>query len=244
MFRSLIATTGRVLQQLSHDHRTIALLWLVPTILLALLRYMYDKQLPMFDVVGPMLLVIFPFVTMFLVTSISTLRERTRGTLERLLTLPITKLSFILGYACAFCVMAMVQIGLISLVAFAGLGLNMEGTVWLIASVALLIALLGVALGLFTSAFARSEFQAVQFMPAFIFPQLLLCGLLVPREQMVDWLKGLSDILPLTYAVEAMKELSTHSQVTDVLYKDLWILGCWVCGALLLASLTLRRKIR
>lgn len=244
MFRSLIATTARVLEQLSHDHRTIALLWLVPTILLTLLRSMYDNQLAVFDSVGPMLLVIFPFVTMFLVTSISTLRERTRGTLERLLTLPMTKLSFILGYAFAFGVMATVQIGLISLVAFVWLGLNMEGAAVLVASVGLLIALLGVALGLCTSAFARSEFQAVQFMPAFIFPQLLLCGLLVPRQQMADWLQWLSDIFPLTYAVEAMKELSAHSQVTDVLNKDLWILGCWVVGALLLASLTLRRRTR
>ncbi len=242
MFRPMFATAWRVLQQLFHDHRTIALLWLMPTLLLVLLRYMYDNQPQVFDSVGPQLLVIFPFVTMFLVTSISTLRERTRGTLERLLTMPLSKLSFILGYALAFGVMATVQIGLISLVAFTWLGLDVAGPTWLVASAGLLIALLGVALGLFTSAFARSEFQAVQFMPAFIFPQLLLCGLLVARDSMAEWLRWLSDIFPLTYAVEAVKELIAHTDVTGTLQKDLLVLGCWVAGTLLLASLTLRRR--
>jgi len=242
MFRPMFATAWRVLQQLFHDRRTIALLWLMPTLLLVLLRYMYDNQLPVFNTVGSQLLVIFPFVTMFLVTSISTLRERTRGTLERLLTMPLSKLSFILGYALAFGVMATIQIGIISLVAFTWLGLDVAGPVWLVFGTGLLIAMLGVALGLFTSAFARSEFQAVQFMPAFIFPQLLLCGLLVARDSMADWLRWLSDVFPLTYAVEAVKELAAHVDATDTLHKDLLILGCWVAGALVLASLTLRRK--
>jgi ABC transporter DrrB family efflux protein len=242
MFRPLFATAWRVLQQLFHDPRTIALLWAMPTLLLVLLRYMYDNQPRVFDSVGPQLLVIFPFVTMFLVTSIATLRERTRGTLERLLTMPLSKLSFILGYALAFGVMATVQIGLISLVAFAWLGLDVAGSTWLVATTGLLIALLGVALGLFTSAFARSEFQAVQFMPAFIFPQFLLCGLLVARDSMAEWLRWLSDVFPLTYAVEGVKELVAHSDVTDVLQKDLFVLGCWAVGTLLLASLTLRRR--
>jgi len=235
-------TAWRVLLQLFHDPRTLGLLWLVPTLLLVLLRYMYDNQRPLFDVIGPQLLVIFPFVTMFLVTSVTTLRERTRGTLERLLTTPMTKLSFIVGYALAFGLMATIQIGLISLVAFAWLGLNMAGPAWLVACTALVVAVLGVGLGLFVSAFARTEFQAVQFMPAFIFPQFLLCGLLVARDNMADWLRWLSDIFPLTYAVEAVKELSAHSTITDTLQKDLLILGCWLVGALVVASLTLRRR--
>lgn len=242
MFKPLLATAGRVLQQLSHDRRTLALLWFMPTLLLILLRYIYDNQRPVFDSIGPMLLVIFPFVTMFLVASISTLRERTRGTLERLLTMPITKFSFILGYACAFGLLATVQIGVIGLVAFAWLGLHMVGSAWLVVGVALLIAILGVALGLLTSAFAKSEFQAVQFMPAFIFPQFLLCGLLVPRDSMAQILHWLSDVFPLTYAVEALRELSAHADMTATLNKDLYILGGWVIGALIVASLTLRRK--
>lgn len=242
--RAMFATTWRILQQLFRDHRTLALLWLVPTLLLVLLRYMYENQLKVFDSVGPLLLVIFPFVTMFLVTSITTLRERTRGTLERLMTLPISKPSLILGYALAFALLATIQIGLISLTAFGLLDLNMQGSPVLVAGVALLIAVLGVALGLLASAFARSEFQAVQFMPAFIFPQFLLCGLLVPRDTMAEWLQWASDVFPLTYAVEALRQLSVHADITDTLRNDLIVLSCWVFGALLFASLTLRRRTR
>lgn len=242
--RSLLATTGRILQQLSHDHRTIGLLLLVPTLLMTLLRYMYDNQPQLFDSIGPTLLVIFPLITMFLVTSIATLRERTGGTLERLLTLPMGKGSFMLGYALAFGIMAALQSAVIGLVAFGLLGLDVAGPVWLVTGVTLLIAVLGVALGLLASAFARSEFQAVQFMPAFILPQLLLCGLLVTRDNMVDWLRWVSDLLPMTYAVEAMKELSIHTGITETLNKDLLVLGGWVIGALLLASLTLRRRTK
>ena len=238
----VFATAWRVLEQLFHDHRTLALLWLVPSLLLVVLRDMYDNQPHVFDSVGPMLLVIFPFVTMFLVTSIATLRERAGGTLERLLTMPLPKASFILGYALAFALLATVQIGIISLIAFGWLGLDMQGALWLVASVGLLVAVLGVALGLLASAFARTEFQAVQFMPAFIFPQFLLCGLLVPRGDMADWLRIISDYFPLTYAVEALRELSAHADVTSTLSKDLLVLAVWVVGALLLASLTLRRK--
>lgn len=242
MFRTVLATARRVLQQLFHDHRTLALLWLVPSLLLVVLRYMYDGQLQVFDAVGPMLLVIFPFVTMFLVTSIATLRERTSGTLERLWTMPLTKAGFILGYALAFALLAVVQIGVLSLVAFGLLGLDIQGAPWLAAGVALLIAVLGVALGLLASAFARTEFQAVQFMPAFIFPQFLLCGLLVPHGSMATWLQWISDYLPLTYAIEGLRELSVHADVTPALSKDLLILGGWIIGSLFLASFTLRRK--
>lgn len=242
--RPLLATTGRILQQLSHDHRTIGLLLLVPTLLMTLLRYMYDGQPRLFDSIGPMLLVIFPLVTMFLVTSIATLRERTGGTLERLLTLPMSKASFMLGYALAFGIMAALQSAVIGVVSFGLLGLDVAGPAWLVTGVTLLIAVLGVALGLLASAFARSEFQAVQFMPAFVLPQLLLCGLLVARDSMADWLRWISDLLPMTYAIEAMKELSMHTRVTDTLNKDLLILSGWVIGALLLASLTLRRRTK
>lgn len=242
--RPLLATTGRILQQLSHDHRTIGLLLLVPTLLMTLLRYMYDGQSRLFDSIGPMLLVIFPLVTMFLVTSIATLRERTGGTLERLLTLPMSKASFMLGYALAFGIMAALQSAVIGVVSFGLLGLDVAGPAWLVTGVTLLIAVLGVALGLLASAFARSEFQAVQFMPAFVLPQLLLCGLLVARDSMADWLRWISDLLPMTYAIEAMKELSMHTRVTDTLNKDLLILSGWVIGALLLASLTLRRRTK
>src|SRR3954466_2642702 len=202
------ATTGRVLRQLRHDRRTIAMMLVLPSVLLGLL-YLLWKDLPtlpgqpgIFDRVGLTMLGIFPFVVMFLVTSIAMLRERTSGTLERLLTTPLGRMDLLLGYGLAFGLAATLQALITVGVAVTVYGLDVAGSLWLVGLIAVLDALLGVALGLLASAFARSEFQAVQFMPLIVLPQFLLCGLLVPREAMPDWLHAISNVLPLTYAVE------------------------------------------
>lgn len=165
-----LATAARVLRQLRHDPRSIALMLLVPVLMLTLLRYVFDGSARTFDSIGASLLGIFPLITMFLVTSIATLRERTSGTLERLLAMPLGKGDLIAGYALAFGAVAVVQSLLATGLALWVLGLDVVGSAWLLLLVALLDALLGTALGLFVSAFAASEFQAVQFMPAVIFP--------------------------------------------------------------------------
>lgn len=158
------ATAARVLRQLRHDPRTIALMILIPCVMLFLLRYVFDGSQRTFDNIGASLLGIFPLITMFLVTSIATLRERTSGTLERLLAMPLGKADLIAGYALAFGALAIVQSALATGLAVWALGLDVTGSAWLLLLVALLDALLGTALGLFVSAFASSEFQAVQFM--------------------------------------------------------------------------------
>ena len=178
------ATAVRVLQQLRRDPRTLALLLLVPPLLITLFRYVFDGQPQVFDRVGGPMVGLFPFITMFVVTSIAMLRERTTGTLERLMTLPLAKLDLLLGYGIAFGIMATVQACITSAVAFGLLGLDVQGQIWVVIVLAVLNAILGMALGLFASAFARTEFQAVQFMPAFVVPQILLCGLIVPRAEM------------------------------------------------------------
>src|SRR5947209_15424068 len=145
---------------------------------------------------------------MFLVTSVGMLRERTTGTLERLLTMPLAKADLLGGYALAFGTVALVQAGLASYLTIGLLGLKVAGPVGAVFLVALLDALLGMALGLFTSAFARTEFQAVQFLPAFVLPQLLLCGLFIAKDRMAAPLRWLSDVAPLTYAVEAANRVA------------------------------------
>lgn len=236
------ATAARVLRQLRHDPRTIALLLLVPCLMLVLLRYVYDGSPLIFDNIGASLLGIFPLITMFLVTSIATLRERTSGTLERLLAMPLGKADLIGGYALAFGALAIFQSALATGLALWVLGLDVIGSPWLLLLIALLDALLGTALGLFVSAFAASEFQAVQFMPAVIFPQLLLCGLLTPRANMQPILKGISDVLPMSYAVEGMNEVLRHTEVTTTFVRDVLIVaGCAVL-VLSLGAATLRRR--
>ncbi|HEX7745491.1 MAG TPA: ABC transporter permease [Micromonosporaceae bacterium] len=246
--RILAATTGRILRQLRHDRRTIALLVAVPTLLLTVLYFMYADQptppgLPsIFDRVALIMLGIFPFVIMFLVTSIAMLRERTSGTLERLLTTPLGKLDLLFGYGIAFGLAAAIQAAIAAGVAYWLFDLDTAGEKWLVIVIAVINAVLGVALGLFCSAFAQTEFQAVQFMPVVVIPQILLCGLFVPRGLMAGWLQAISDVLPLSYAVEALQEVGANSQPTGTMWRDLAIVAGAVVVALVLAAATLRRR--
>ncbi|WP_336054403.1 ABC transporter permease [Streptomyces sp. CA2R101] len=237
-----LATAARVLRQLRHDPRTIALMLVVPCVMIALLRYVFDARPETFDNIGASLLGIFPMITMFLVTSIATLRERTSGTLERLLALPLGKADLISGYALAFGLLAIVQSALATALSVGVLGLDITGSAWLLLLVAVLDALLGTALGLFVSAFAASEFQAVQFMPAVLMPQLLLCGLFTPRDTMQPALEKLSDLLPMSYAVDGMNQVLTHPDLTGDFLRDVLVVSGCALLVLALGAATLRRR--
>ena len=240
--RITFAVAGRVLTQVRRDHRTLAMLMVVPCLLISLLWWMFDElQGDMFDRFGPALLAMFPFIVMFLVTSVTTLRERSSGTLERLLTMPMGKLDFLLGYALAFGLLAAVQSALAVAVSVGLLGLEVNGPVWLLGLVAVVDAVLGTALGLLVSAFATTEFQAVQFMPAFVLPQILLCGLFVPREAMPGVLEAISDLLPLSYAVDAMQELVGRADEGEV-WRSVGVVAGFAVASLALGAATLRRR--
>jgi ABC-2 type transport system permease protein len=240
--RITLATAGRVLTQLRRDRRTAALLLVVPSVLMVLLRYVFDDAPLVFDRIGLPLLGVFPFVTMFLVTSVAMLRERTSGTLERLLTTPLHKLDLLLGYGIAFAVAAALQAAVATAVAYGLLGLDTQGPAARVVGIAIANAVLGMALGLFVSAFAQSEFQAVQFMPAVVLPQVLLCGLLAPRDDMVSWLRAASDVLPMTYAVDALTEIGANADVTGALVRDVVVVVAAAIGFLVLGAATLRRR--
>ena len=235
------ATALRVFAQLRRDPRTIALLMIVPVALVTLLKYMFIDSPGVFERIGVPLLGLFPFIAMFLITSITMLRERTTGTLERLMAMPIAKLDLLLGYGIAFATVAAIQATLVSLVAFGLLDLHTSGPRWLVVFLAVTNAVLGMALGLLLSAFARTEFQAVQFMPAFVFPQILLCGLIVPRDQMARALEIVSYVLPLTYAYDALRRVS--DDLLDArLALDVTIVLAATVAALALGAATLRRQ--
>jgi ABC-2 type transport system permease protein len=240
--RRTLATTRRVFRQLGHDHRTLGLVFVVPVLLLGLLAWIYSDKPMVFDSIGPALLVLFPFIMMFLITSITTLRERSSGTLERLLTMPVGKLDILLGYALAFGVLAVIQATLASLVAVHIYGLDVAGPQWFLILVALADALLGATLGLAASAFARTEFQAVQFMPAFVLPQALLCGLLVPLDKLPAVLEFIARALPLTYAIEAMNHVAREATLAAGAYWDVAVVLGFATAAVLLGAATLRRK--
>ena len=239
--RATLATAARVLGQLRRDPRTLALLFLVAPALLSLFKAIFADQPRTFDRVGAPMIGLFPLIMMFVITSIAMLRERTSGTLERLMSLPIGKLDVLLGYALAFALLAAVQGGITGAVGFGGLGIRAAGPPWAIVLLAIVNALLGMALGLFLSAFARTEFQAVQFLPAVLFPQILLGGLLIPRPSMPHALQVVSDALPFTYAYDALARI-TADDVGTWLWLDLAIVGGTIALALLLGATTLRRR--
>lgn len=236
-----LATSRRVLQQLSHDHRSVALIVVMPSLLLLLFKYVYDGNPMVFNRIGPQMLGIFPFIIMFLVISVTMVRERTSGTLERLLTTPLKRGELIVGYGLAFGFAALVQSLVSSAVSIWILDMNVI-TPWVVVLFAVVDAVLGTALGLLMSAFAVTEFQAVQFMPLIVVPQLLLCGLIAPRDSMADVLYWISNFMPLSYATDAFTRATFTTNMDLDMSIDLAILvGCCV-AAIALASLTLRRR--
>ncbi|MGA8209641.1 MAG: ABC transporter permease [Nocardioidaceae bacterium] len=248
--RITLAVAARVLRQLRRDHRTLAMLLVLPCLILSLLWWMFEGEAARgrgFDRLGPPLLALIPFTVMFLVTSVTTLRERSSGTLERLLAMPTGKGDFLGGYALAFAAVATVQSVLAVLLSTLVLGLTVSGPVWVLVVVAVADAVLGTALGLLVSAFARTEFQAVQFMPALVIPQILLCGLFLPRAAMPRTLEAVSDVLPLSYAVDAMAAVAaatagTLDGVDAAVWGDLLVVVAFAVGCLGLGAATLRRR--
>jgi ABC-2 type transport system permease protein len=239
--RATLATAERVLRQLRRDPRTLALVFGVPPLLLVLFKYVFEDSSPVFDRIGGPLVGLFPFISMFVVTSIAMLRERTSGTLERLMTMPVAKLDLLLGYGLAFAAVATVQAAISSAVAFGALGLDVAGSAAAVIGLAIANAVLGMALGLFVSAFATTEFQAVQFMPAFVLPQVLLCGLITPRDRMASVLTWISDALPLTYAYDALHR-ATLGDLGGRVAIDVSVVVGLTLLALGLGAGTLRRR--
>lgn len=235
-----LATARRVVNQLRHDRRTVALILVVPCVLMSLLAWMITAE--EFDAYGAPLLGIFPLIVMFLTTSVTTLRERESGTLERLLSMPIGKADFVLGYAIAFGGLAVLQAVVVAGLSVGALGLDVRAPTWTLIVIAVVDALLGTALGLFVSAFANTEFQAVQFMPAVILPQLLLCGIIVPRDELPDALRLVSDVLPMSYAVDATREVMTSTTPTPTFWWSVAVVAGFMLVGLGLGAATLRRR--
>ena len=240
--RITLAVAGRVLAQLRRDHRTVALMIVLPCLLITLMWWMFIDSPNTFDRVGGALLAVFPSIIMFVVTSVATLRERSGGTLSRLFTMPMAKLDFLLGYALAFALIAVVQAVVVVTISLYALDLDIRGDPWQLVVVAMLDGVLGAALGLFASAFASTEFQAVQMMPAVMIPQILLCGLLIPRDQLPDVLHAISNVLPLSYAVDAVQGVMADQGFGAGAGLDVLVVAAFILAAIALGAATLRRR--
>ena len=238
-------TAKRVLTQLRRDPRTLAMLIVLPAGLTWLLQYIFSESPvpptgPIFNTIGPRIMGLFPLILMFLITSITMLRERQSGTLERLMVGPTGKADVILGYAVAFGLVASVQAIVMTGWSVWPLGLEIPTGLWRLGLIMILDALVGTALGLLASAVARTEFQAVQMMPLVIIPQLLLAGLFVNRDEMPRVLEYVSDALPVSYSIDAVNHILAGDG--GAIWGPVAVLSAFIVGALALGSLTLRRR--
>jgi ABC-2 type transport system permease protein len=246
--QAYLATTTRILRQLAADHRSVAMILVVPSLIIALMYFMFQNAPHRPGTPSPfnnaclIMLGVFPLVVMFLITSITMQRERVSGTLERILTTPLRRLDLLAAYGTAFSIAAAAQATLACIVSFWFLGLDTAGSPILVFTIAIINAVLGVGLGLLCSAFARTEFQAVQFMPVVIAPQLLLCGIIVPRDVLPDWLQWISNVLPASYALEALQQVGAYSEPTFIAVRDIAVVIGFAVLALGLAAATLRRR--
>ncbi|MCV7171186.1 ABC transporter permease [Mycobacterium manitobense] len=246
--QAYLATTTRILRQLAADHRSVAMILVVPSLVITLMYFMFQNaphppgSPSPFNNACLIMLGVFPLVLMFLITSITMQRERVSGTLERILTTPLRRLDLLAAYGTAFSVAAAAQAVLACMVSFWLLGFDTAGSPLLVFAIAIVNAVLGVGLGLLCSAFARTEFQAVQFMPVVIVPQLLLCGIIVPRALLPEWLQWVSNVLPASYALEALREVGAHPDLTATAARDIAVVIGFAVVAMCLAAATLRRK--
>lgn len=220
----------------------------VPVVVITLMYFMFQNAphppgMPTpFNNTCLILLGLFPLFVMFIITSITMQRERASGTLERILTTPLRRLDLLLAYGSAFSIAAAAQAVVACVVSFWLLGFHTAGSpVWVFV-IAIANAILGVGLGLLFSAFARTEFQAVQFIPLVMVPQLLLAGVIVPRTAMPDWLRWISNAMPASYALEALQQVGAHTGLTATTVRDMVVVLCFALASLCLAAATLRRR--
>ena len=230
----------RIMRQLIRDRRTLALIVVVPVVVMTLIGLSFPERMVL-DYIAPALLATIALFFSFLLTGISFLRERSQGTLERLMASPVSRLDIVVGYLLGFFIFALTQTLIIVLFTIYVLDVKYSGDLWQIFVFQIVIIAAAVNLGIFISTFARNEFQMVQFIPLIIFPQVFLCGVIWPVEQMPDYLQWLSKFLPLTYAVDGLRDIMLFGKSLINVGFELGMLVGFTVSVSILAAITLRR---
>jgi ABC-2 type transport system permease protein len=241
MTTNTLTIAGRIINQLIRDRRTMALLLIVPLVVASLVGVSVPDT-KILDYTAPAIMAALILFFGFLLTGISFLRERSQGTLERLLASPASKLDIVGGYLVGFLLFALIQTLIIFFYMIYVLKIGYHGELWQILIFQILIGIGAVCLGIFFSVFARNEFQMMQFIPLIIVPQLFLCGLLWPVEEMPDYLQWIARFLPLTYGVDGIRALMLQGKNLLDIGKEIGILAAYAVVLLILTSVTLRRS--
>ena len=232
---------SRLIRQLIRDRRTIALILIVPIIVMTLISYSLPTGGNTLDRYAPALIVTLALFFTFLLTGISFLRERSQGTMERMMASPVSRLDMVLGYILGFFAFALTQVIIILLFTIYALNIHYSGDLWQIFIFLILIIVMAVCLGIFASAFAKNEFQMVQFIPLLLLPQIFLCGVIFPMEQMNEVLQWIGKFLPLKYGVDGMRQIMLYGKsLVDVGF-DIGMLAAFTIGMSVLAAVGLRR---
>ena len=235
-----LTIAGRIIQQLLRDHRTLALIIVVPMVVMTLIGLSFPEG-GVLDYAAPALLATLALFFSFLLTGISFLRERSQGTMERLMASPVSRLDIVVGYLLGFFVFALAQTLIVILFTIFVLHVHYTGDLWQIFIFQIVIIAGAVNLGIFISAFARNEFQMVQFIPLIIVPQIFLAGLLWPVEKMPEYLQWISRFLPLTYAVQGLRDIMLNGKSLPDVLIELSVLVGFAVATSVLAAISLRR---
>ena len=237
----VLAITERIIRQILRDRRSIGLLIVGPLIVMTLVGFSLYEQRAVLDRVAPGLLAVFVLFFTFILTGVGFLRERAQGTLERLQTTLVGSFDIMLGYMLGFLIFAIVQTVVIFSFTIFALDIDYQGSLWEIGVVLFLVVVVAVSLGIFISSFANNEFQVVQFIPVVLAPQIFLSGVIIPVEQMPEVFEWLSVVLPLTYAVDALREIMLRGTELSALWSNLLALAVF-SGVLLAAAVASLRR--
>ena len=236
-----LAITERIVRQMLRDRRSIGLLIVGPLIVMSLVGFSLVEQNDVLNRVAPGLLAVFVMFFTFILTGVGFLRERAQGTLERLQTTLVGSFDIMLGYMLGFLIFAVVQTAVILAFTIFALRIEYIGSLWEVAAILFLVVTVAVSLGIFISSFANNEFQVVQFIPIVLAPQIFLSGVIIPVEQMPTLFEWFSVVLPLTYAVDALREIMLRGTDLPTLWPNLAALGAFSLALLTAAVATLRR---
>ena len=240
MFSNMITIARRSIQQLARDHRTIALIVIVPLVIASLIGVSIpDKR--MLNQTLPALLAMLILFFGFLLSGISFLRERSQGTRERLMASPVSRVDIIVGYLIGFLLFAIIQTLVLFFYTVYVIDVDFQGSLWQVLLFQVLIGILAVCLGIFISAFARNEFQMVQFIPLIIVPQVFICGVIFPVETLPDWLQWIAKFLPLTYGIDGIRAMMLEGKGLLDVGKEIAVLAGYAIALMALAGISLRR---
>ncbi len=207
-------------------------------------RVIYASGYTTLDLFAPYLLGVIAFAFIFIFTGVTFLRERSFGTIERLLVSPLTRSEMIVGYMIGFSVFAIIQSAIILAFAIFVLKVKIAGDIYAVVVLQLLLTIVSVNLGILCSSFARNEFQAVQFIPLLILPQVFLDGMFWPIATLPNYLQVFSYIMPLTYANDALQNIMVRGAGLGDVWVDVAVLLLFAVVMIVLSTLSLNKQLQ